>query len=42
MSSSILEKQASVEDILREVSRLKLVVTDAVEDGGQGSRGVGA
>jgi ElaB/YqjD/DUF883 family membrane-anchored ribosome-binding protein len=33
MSSSILEKQASVDDVLREVSRLKTVVTDAVEDG---------
>jgi ElaB/YqjD/DUF883 family membrane-anchored ribosome-binding protein len=33
MSSSILEKQASVEDVLREVSRLKSVVTEAVDDG---------
>ena len=35
MASSILEKQASVEDVLREVSRLKSVVTEAVEDGVQ-------
>ena len=33
MSSSLLEKQASVEDVLREVSRLKSVVTEAVEEG---------
>jgi ElaB/YqjD/DUF883 family membrane-anchored ribosome-binding protein len=33
MSSSLLEKQASVDDILREVSKLKAVVTDAVEEG---------
>ena len=33
MSSSILEKQPSVDDILREVSKLKMVVTDAVEEG---------
>jgi ElaB/YqjD/DUF883 family membrane-anchored ribosome-binding protein len=35
MSSSLLEKQASVEDVLREVSRLKSVVTEAVEEGVQ-------
>jgi ElaB/YqjD/DUF883 family membrane-anchored ribosome-binding protein len=33
MTSSLLEKQASVDDILREVSKLKAVVTDAVEEG---------
>jgi ElaB/YqjD/DUF883 family membrane-anchored ribosome-binding protein len=35
MASSLLEKQASVEDVLREVSRLKSVVTEAVEEGVQ-------
>jgi ElaB/YqjD/DUF883 family membrane-anchored ribosome-binding protein len=35
MSTNLLEKQASVEDVLREVSRLKSVVTEAVEDGVQ-------
>ena len=35
MSSGLLEKQASVEDVLREVSKLKSVVTEAVEDGVQ-------
>lgn len=35
MSSGLLEKQASVEDVLREVSRLKSVVTEAVEEGVQ-------
>ena len=35
MSSGLLEKQASVDDVLREVSRLKAVVTEAVEDGVQ-------
>ena len=35
MSTGLLEKQASVEDMFREVSRLKTVVTDAVEDGVQ-------
>jgi ElaB/YqjD/DUF883 family membrane-anchored ribosome-binding protein len=35
MSTSLLEKQASVEDVLREVSRLKSVVTEAVEEGVQ-------
>jgi ElaB/YqjD/DUF883 family membrane-anchored ribosome-binding protein len=33
MSSSLLEKQASVDDVLREVARLKAVVTEAVEEG---------
>ena len=33
MTSSLLDKQASVDDILREVSKLKAVVTDAVEEG---------
>lgn len=35
MASGLMEKQASVEDVLREVSRLKSVVTEAVEDGVQ-------
>jgi ElaB/YqjD/DUF883 family membrane-anchored ribosome-binding protein len=35
MSSGLLEKQASVDDVLREVSKLKSVVADAVEDGFQ-------
>jgi len=35
MASGLLEKQASVEDVLREVSRLKSVVTEAVEEGVQ-------
>lgn len=33
MTSGILDKQPTVDDILREVSRLKSVVTDAVEEG---------
>jgi ElaB/YqjD/DUF883 family membrane-anchored ribosome-binding protein len=33
--ASILEKQASVEDVLNELSRIKTIVTDAVEDGVQ-------
>jgi len=35
MAHDLLEKQASVEDILSEVSRIKSIVTDAVEDGVQ-------
>lgn len=35
MASGLMEKQASIEDVLREVSRLKSVVTEAVEDGVQ-------
>ena len=35
MAHDLLEKQASVDDVLREVSRIKAVVTDAVEDGVQ-------
>lgn len=31
--SSILEKQASVEDVIKEVARIKDVVTEAVQDG---------
>jgi ElaB/YqjD/DUF883 family membrane-anchored ribosome-binding protein len=31
--AEILEKSASVDDVLREVSRIKSVVTDAVDDG---------
>ena len=33
MPSGLLESQATVEDIVREVSRLKDIVTDAVEEG---------
>lgn len=33
LAQDLLEKQATVEDILREVSRMKSVVTDAVEEG---------
>jgi ElaB/YqjD/DUF883 family membrane-anchored ribosome-binding protein len=33
MTSGILEKNATVEDVVREISRLKSVVTDAVEEG---------
>jgi ElaB/YqjD/DUF883 family membrane-anchored ribosome-binding protein len=33
MALQIPEKQATVDDVLREVSRMKSVVTDAVEDG---------
>ena len=35
MTSGILDKQPNVDDILREVSRLKSVVTEAVEEGVQ-------
>jgi ElaB/YqjD/DUF883 family membrane-anchored ribosome-binding protein len=35
MASNLLEKQASVEDVLNELSRIKTIVTDAVEDGVQ-------
>ena len=31
--ASILEKQASVEDVIKEVARIKDVVTEAVQDG---------
>jgi ElaB/YqjD/DUF883 family membrane-anchored ribosome-binding protein len=33
MPAEIFEKPATVEDALREVSRIKSIVTDAVEDG---------
>jgi ElaB/YqjD/DUF883 family membrane-anchored ribosome-binding protein len=33
LAQDLLEKQATVEEILREVSRLKTVVAEAVEDG---------
>ena len=33
MPADLLEKPATVEDALREVSRIKSVVTEAVEDG---------
>lgn len=35
MALQIPEKQATVDDVLREVSRIKSVVSDAVEDGVQ-------
>ncbi len=33
MSNSLAEKQAAVEDIFRDVNRIKSIVTDAVEEG---------
>lgn len=33
MPAEVLQKTPSVEEVLREVSRMKTVVTDAVEDG---------
>jgi ElaB/YqjD/DUF883 family membrane-anchored ribosome-binding protein len=33
MSNALAEKQAAVEDILRDVNRIKSIVTEAVEDG---------
>jgi ElaB/YqjD/DUF883 family membrane-anchored ribosome-binding protein len=33
MPADLLEKAPSVEEVLREVSRIRAVVTDAVEDG---------
>ena len=33
LAQDLLEKQATVEEILHEVSRFKTMVTDAVEDG---------
>jgi len=33
MGMEILEKQATVEDILREMSKIKSLVADAVDDG---------
>jgi ElaB/YqjD/DUF883 family membrane-anchored ribosome-binding protein len=35
MALDLLEKQATVEEILREISRIKSMVTEAVEDGVQ-------
>lgn len=35
MAHDLLDKQVSVNDISREVSRIKSIVTDAVEDGVQ-------
>jgi len=35
MAHDLLEKQASIDDILHEVSRIKSIVTDAVDDGVQ-------
>jgi ElaB/YqjD/DUF883 family membrane-anchored ribosome-binding protein len=33
MAVEVLERQATVDDVLREVSRIKALVVDAVEDG---------
>jgi ElaB/YqjD/DUF883 family membrane-anchored ribosome-binding protein len=33
MAAEILEKPASIDEVLREVSRIKAMVEDAVEDG---------
>ncbi len=33
MGIELLEKQATVEDVLREVSKIKSIVKDAVDDG---------
>jgi len=33
MAVEVLERQASVDDVVREVSRIKSMVADAVEDG---------
>jgi ElaB/YqjD/DUF883 family membrane-anchored ribosome-binding protein len=33
MAHDLLEKQPSLDEIMREVSRIKTVVTDAVDDG---------
>lgn len=33
MAAELLEKPATVDDVLREVSRIKAVVSEAVEDG---------
>ena len=33
MPANVVEKPAMVEDALREVSRIKVIVTEAVEDG---------
>jgi ElaB/YqjD/DUF883 family membrane-anchored ribosome-binding protein len=35
MAHDLLDKQPSVDDVLREVSRIKSIVTDAVDDGVQ-------
>lgn len=35
MAYDVLEKTATVDDVLREVSRIKTIVTDAVDDGVQ-------
>jgi ElaB/YqjD/DUF883 family membrane-anchored ribosome-binding protein len=35
MAQTILESQATVDDIFREVNRIKTVVTEAVDDGVQ-------
>jgi ElaB/YqjD/DUF883 family membrane-anchored ribosome-binding protein len=38
MPADILEKPATVEDVAREVSKIRSVVTDAVEDGVRSAR----
>ena len=38
MPADVLEKPATVEDVAREVSKIKSMVTDAVEDGVRSAR----
>jgi hypothetical protein len=38
MPAHILEKPATVEDVAREVSKIRSIVTDAVEDGVRSAR----
>jgi ElaB/YqjD/DUF883 family membrane-anchored ribosome-binding protein len=38
MPADILEKPATVEDVAREVSKIRSIVTDAVEDGVRSAR----
>jgi len=38
MPADILEKPATVEDVAREVSKIRSIVTDAVEDGVHSAR----
>ena len=38
MTAHIMEKPATVEDVAREVSKIRSIVTDAVEDGVRSAR----
>jgi len=38
MPADVLEKPATVEDVAREVSKIRSIVTDAVEDGVRSAR----